>query len=116
MRNIREVITQIIHLIPVERAELRLALHRLRVRAAYTAPECIGQVWANASDTLEEALDGLPRIGWIGQIHDIWTDTAAKDDHEVAVKRYELIWLLQKRGWSEQVAIDCALYTHPYSN
>jgi len=74
MRNITDVITVILRLIPDTEIDFRKGLKLVAERADYTAPEIIDHRWAEGSDLLGKYLPEPGFLnGWQRQVVELWT-------------------------------------------
>lgn len=79
MRDISTVIQTVLLFIPVEFKEVRKNLEKVKYDSMYTAPECIGNLWAEASHYLaelpyDEDLIKCQGWTWLKTVKTIWTN------------------------------------------
>lgn len=75
MRNLCEVIDQMLAVIPEDQTELRASLKNHKQSAEFAPPEMISIHWNNVGDTLYYYVfsNFYPEIGWQEKIERIWT-------------------------------------------
>ena len=75
MRNLPDVIEQMLFEIPTGEVSLRNGLEDIIDSIMYCSPEAIGVWWANIAGLLHEEFgDRPPDDGWQGKVVDIWMD------------------------------------------
>lgn len=70
-RDIADVISQMLELIPQNETDLRTRLTAVRESAAFAAPEMMGIWWERGAEVLEEALPKRAEA-WAKRVLDIW--------------------------------------------
>jgi|RifCSP16_2_1023846.scaffolds.fasta_scaffold24552_2 hypothetical protein len=79
MRDIHNVLTQIINAVPYDferRAEMERRFQSIKDSAAYTLPDCMGDRWHEAQMVLLDCLGpeaNNSKLSWTSRIVRIWT-------------------------------------------
>lgn len=84
MRDLSEVITRMLAIIPVDELELRQALEEQKQSIDIAPPEMIFSWWNEVGDTLYNYVfsEFYPEIGWQDELERIWTGDEDPDDLE----------------------------------
>lgn len=72
-RNIRDVIAQLLKVIPTDQTTLISRLKSLDSGSTYCPPECVGELWAACHHILVEEV-GKPELDWEIQVENIFSN------------------------------------------
>lgn len=86
MRQLTDVIHQILVIIPAEEEELIAGLHRIRDSALFSPPESQGMWWREAAEHLVSFFPTENRfLAWHHQVANIWSGKSDESDQPIIV-------------------------------